>query len=64
MEILKVCACLIITVLVLVGVGGIAAFVAWMADERDDWPCYAFIFASIGFGVCLTIILLQNEVIY
>lgn len=64
MEILKVCATLIITVLVTVGVCGVSTFVAWMADERDAWPCYAFIFASIGFGICLTIILLQNGVIY
>lgn len=64
MEILKLCAGIVITVFVLVGIGGISAFISWMTDVIDAWPFVAFIFASFGFGICLTIILLQNGVIY
>lgn len=64
MEILKLCAGTVITILVSVGIGGISAFVSWMIDEIDAWPFFAFVFASFGFSICLTIILLQNGVIY
>lgn len=64
MEILKLCAGIVITVLILVGVGGASAFLSWISDDLEAWPFFAFIFAGFGFGVCLTIILLQNGVIY
>lgn len=64
MEILKLCAGIVITVLILVGVGGASAFLSWIGDNLEEWPFFAFVFASFGFGICLTIILLQNGVIY
>lgn len=64
MEILKLCAGIVITVLILVGVGGASAFLSWISDDLEAWPFFAFVFASFGFGICLTIILLQNGVIY
>lgn len=64
MEILKLCAGIVITFLVSVGIGGISAFISWITDVIDAWPFFAFVFASFGFGICLTIILLQNGVIY
>lgn len=41
MEILKLCAGIVITVLVSVGIGSISAFISWMTDVINAWPFLA-----------------------
>ena len=64
MEIGKLCAGIVLTVAILVAIGGASAFLARMINDLEAWPFFAFVISGVGFGVCLTIILLQNGVIY
>jgi hypothetical protein len=58
----EVCVGIVITVLVGLATLGVSAFATNDGDNEETMGC-AWIFASIGFGVSLTILLYQNGVI-
>ena len=51
-----------IIIFIVIGSGVLGFFFGWMLDDDDMTTFIPWMLTSIGFGICLTIVLYQNGI--
>lgn len=59
MAFIQVSVSLVIGILVFIATILIGAFMAWIGDEMDAAPWFAWMWSSVGFALCLLYVLVD-----
>ena len=64
MEVSKICVATVITLCIMISTGLFGLLVGKInGDSDNDWLVYPWMLTSLGFGICLTIVLYTYGII-
>lgn len=59
----SICVGIVITIVLLVVIYLFAMFMEWLTDDSDFAVYFSYMVSTIGFGICLTILLYRSGIL-